>query len=94
MNRNWFSNGAVAQPSVKSEMECRAVCFKDQDCVSYRIDGRPGRSLCSIQKNSEKLAAGMLKKETSVKEYIIVDRRLDQYEVSHDKGLHHIKKFF
>lgn len=84
--RNWNSHLAREQPSVKSDMECREICFKDQDCMSYQIDTRPDKSVCFIQKKLEMFNKYQLYMAEVVKEYFIVDRCFEKYDVSYSTG--------
>jgi len=67
-------------------MECRALCFDDQDCMSYHIDHISGHPLCYIQKDLEMFHKDLLYMGREVTEYFVVDRCLEKYEVSHDPG--------
>lgn len=67
-------------------MECRAICFADQDCMSYQIDIRPPIHLCYTQKHLEKFKKSELYMSTEIREYLVVDRCLDKYDVTPNKG--------
>jgi len=69
-------------------MQCRTLCLDDQDCVSYQIhvDSTPGRTLCYIQKELSMFDTWELYMGREVREYFVVDRCLDKYEVSNNTG--------
>ena len=45
----YISSNAAAYPSITTDDECRSACIKDENCMSYQIDTRPGETFCRLQ---------------------------------------------